>query len=425
MPRKQIIVKRRTIPARRRRLPPRLAFVKQNNLRKRNQIRTTKIGRRIQRNKASVKMTAQQRRQQIMPYIHCRINPWSAVTGGTMIPDGSDVRRIVVDHRFISQFSFGSSGIFQVNLIPSFPTCLIAGVPASDNTSMINGRVFSNGSLGSTSTPSFASAGIFPEWQAIPITFNNAAGQYDTYPPYLYATRARVVTMAMRIIYTGSTLANSGWIIVNRDPIHFVPLNDNATTFTLPAAFTGDSTQTYSSNQVELIGTDYNPTTSTVASTAFNDRLEYGAYIVAHHGSNNYDWVPVRNNVTYLTANTSSLKGLITVNDGIPAFNFGRYNMVGFCDDGWQATTCNISGGTVAQTFNVEVIVCVEYEPASNSQMFQMARNAPDAPHQIQAANTAMKNAPTASKTTGALTSVINTAQTIASGVKIIAPLMV
>lgn len=423
MARKEIIIKKRTLPIRRKRLPPRLARIKK--LKRLNQTRTIKTYRQTLRRKApaSTRMNAQQRRQTIMPYIHCRINPWSAVTGGTMIPDGSDVRRIVVDHRFISQFSFGSSGIFQVNLIPSFPTCLIAGVPPSDNTAMINGRVVNNGTLGNA-TPTFIPAGIFPEWQLIPITFNNLSGQYDNYPPYLYSTRARVVTMAMRLIYTGSTLANSGWIIINRDPIHFTPLNDNPSTFTVPATFSGDSTQTYSNDQVEMISTDYNPTTSTVASTAFNDRLEYGAYIVAHHGSNNFDWVPVRNNVTYLTANNNSLKSLIAVNDGVAAFNFGRYNMVGFCDEAWQATTCNVSGGTVGQTFNVEVIVCVEYEPASNSQMYQMARNAPDAPHQIQAANKAMKSAPTASRTTGALSTVIGAAQSIAAGAKFVAPLL-
>lgn len=393
------------------------ALINNNQGIRRAQIQTNANYKAAQRGRTKVKMNAQQRRTAIMPYIHCRLTPWSGA-GSQGIPDGSDTRRVVIDHRFISTFTFGSTGSFYVGVIPAFPTCVIAQVPNSDSTALING--FAPTANRGTSSVYFP-AGILPEWSAIPITFNNLEGTFDNYVPYLSATKARVVTIAFRVIYTGSTINNSGWLVVNRDAIDFGIATPNLATYVVYG--NTSSNQNYSQGQVLNTTCNYSPTnivtssSMTVGSSAYDDRLEYGCYSVLKHSGDTYRWVDVFNNVNYIDSPLGTDSSLITENANATAETFARLNPCAFYDADWNAMSLNFSGGYPGQTFNIETIVCVEYIPSSSSAMYQMARNAPDHRNQLQAVDKISKELPTASASTGAFTKAVTAATGLAASI--------
>lgn len=365
------------------------------------------------------RMTAAQRRKTIMPYIHCRLNPWSGMGNGTGLPDGSDIRRVVIDHRFISTFSFGTSGIFNINLIPCFPTCLIAQVPAGDTGFKINGQTPAS-HIGSPNL--WYKAGILPEWANIPLVLNNAQGQFDSFVPYLEASRARVVTMGLRVIYTGSTNFNSGWVVINRSTMSIGDAAPNSVNFTISGSNGVD--QTYGIDQVLIRPTNMSVDNTLVGVGAWNDRLEHGAYSLSHHGNNVYEWARVADNVAYATTDNFTQVGLILRdNTYLPAPTFASHSPIAFADTDWSVQQLNVTGGTAGQTFNVEVVVCVEYAPNTSSAVYQMAKNTPEAKREIIAANNAARNLPTATKDTITLDSVAAAASTAASLLPVIATL--
>jgi len=349
-----------------------------------------------------------------LPYITCRVNPWMGMKS-TGIPDDTDVPRIVVDHRFIQNFTFGSTGIFNIVMLPTFPTCLYAQA-ASGDTSFIIGGVTPSSNVGQASR--FFAAGILPEWSALSVSNLNSGGNYDQAGTYLFAVRARIVTMAMRVFYTGSAVQNQGYIKVNRDQFSVSPQASNRATFTV---YGGSGTNVgYNVDQIMFCTMNYTPNFQTIQPDGYQGRLEHGAYVLVKHNSPKYRWVDVNRNVTLLTDTLDTVAGYnMPLGSASPSTVSGTGHMA-FVDQDWSATSVFISGGSTGQTFVVEVIACIEYELDTQSPVSQLAGQPKTDMRAVEAAAQAAKSHTTVATTEpSTFDNLVNVAKQAASALSV------
>jgi hypothetical protein len=353
-------------------------------------------------------MSSRERSKHILPFLSCRLNPWMSnsvgMAGGP--PDGSGGKRVLVDHRFISTFQFGTTGILNITALPIFPTCLYAWAPNSDTSFLINGN---HPSAAATSNIPLFPAGVLPEWVGITYNAYNTAGQFDQYQPYLQATKARLVTYGVRIIYTGSTMTNSGYIVANRQSVS-APQGATSNPVSFTIAGNNGANTVFSSNQVLLSPGNFGSNYNQVANDSFGGRLEFGSYSVLKHNTSTYDWVDVRSNLMFITGGTNSTDAMFMGDDFATPATLAYTSAVSFFDDNWVPISYTINGGQTGQTFNVECIVCIEYEISNTSQIYQIASAPrPENSKEILVTNQAALKLPTASTNTNPLTQLIDT----------------
>jgi hypothetical protein len=312
------------------------------------------------------------------PYADCRLNPWCGMKS-LGIPDDTDAPRIPVDHRFMSTFTFGSTGTFNILALPTFPTCLWANVASADSSFQINGVGPSNlvGNPGY-----FYSAGVLPEWSSIATVQHNTQGYVDNLVPLYNATKARLVTMAIRVVFTGSTMADSGFLKINREQVSFGASTENNGNFTVEG---GQGTNlVYTTEQVMVIPSNINPNFSILQHDGYEDRLKKGAYALLKHNAPKYRWVPVSPYVQYLTGYPNTTVSPIMPLPNAVAGVVNTMGLVLFCDDEWSGLNISVTGGTAGQSFNIEVIACMEYTPATSSPVAQLSTQPPPKPRVVE-----------------------------------------
>lgn len=359
-------------------------------------------------------LPGRRRAGQIIPYAHCRLNPWAGMPSNG-IPDDSDVRRIVVDHRYITPFKFGSTGIINIAVLPCFPFPVLANAALTDVGFQMNG-IIPNSHIGDF--------GLFfgscvPEWYAIQNILYATTGEIDELEPLYAASSARIVTMAFRIVYTGSTMENSGFLKINRETFSLGSYGNNPVTFT---QFGGNGVDTnFGAQQVKTFTNNTQIDFTRVTPDAFEGRLSKGAYCVLKHNGATFHWVPVYDNVAFIQRDLDSRNGMImplAMNDG----QVGTCGNCQFFDNDWSGASIQITGGTVGQTFNLELIACIEYAPKTSSNVSQLAKQPPTNMAAVEATNLAAKHAPVAAenvspfaKAASAVKTTVDTAKSIGS----------
>jgi len=344
-----------------------------------------------------------------MPYIHCRLNPWGG-SGAIGIPDQSDVNRILVDHRYNTTFVVGSSGQFDITILPVFPYSIYVQIPGTDTGALMNTVPLAQNrgnALVAYTTP-------IPEWSNIAITVNGTAGVVDHFVPLFGAVRARLVTMAFRVIYTGSSVSNSGYIVVNRDNWSFGPPAPNGIAFSILPSNSG-SNYVYGVGQVMIRPLNYVPSFSIVKKDGYQGRLDQGCYALLKHASPIYEWQEVTDNVTYLTTSSQNNYAYgMSLGSTPQPNNMGTTAPLCFGDPAWSAASIAITGATPGQTFLVEIISCVEYEVDSSSQLAQLGTQPKVNLRSLDiAAQQARKQTAAASPDKSTFTKLVNAATTV------------
>lgn len=109
-------------------------------------------------------------------YIHCRLMPFS-MSGGMGIPDGSETKRLVVDHRMVNTFTFGTSGTINIAITPTLPNSIWVNTGSiSDLTWLLNGTTHPFNSATSQVYVPICQ----PEWAALPMYRFASTGSIDT-----------------------------------------------------------------------------------------------------------------------------------------------------------------------------------------------------------------------------------------------------
>lgn len=303
------------------------------------------------------------------PYVVCRLNPFAS-KGSNGIPDGSQVRKLVVDHRQTLTLTFGSSGSIGIMFTPALPSC--AWVRSYDATTQINGVATSSNSGGAFLIPI-----PVPEWAPNVITYNNVAGQFDDVVPLYAAARARIVSAAWQLMYAGTTLTNSGMVRVNTGAFTVDPPTPNIGNFTVNT-WTGAAATTYATQQVFVrpVSTLINDLSfagsGNNAETTLN-RLSKGCHGIMRHTGKDYEFKEILPNATYLSRQFSELQSML-LNQSASPTTVGGSAVVQFFDNDWDTTFISITGGTAGQSVAFDYVFCVEYNPSPTSSIYSLAK---------------------------------------------------
>lgn len=308
----------------------------------------------------------------INPYIQCRLSPFTA-SNGLGIPDDTDAKRLVVDHRQITSFKMGSSGSMNIVVAPTIPQIVwFQTTTSSDTTYTVNGD---------HPTTHNGDENLFhpitiTQYQNMLLTRNDAAGLYNTFPTYLNAMRARIVTIGYRIIYTGSTMNNSGSIMLNKLGMSLQPPIGNASTFSVYNGH-GGTDLNYNVNQVLVQRMNLSKTFDTIVSDTVRVPLRQGVQGLLKHASSDYKWCDVTDNENYLCSTLYDNLSLFTQGlDRGPDY-ISQWPSVQFADDQWSPAAISIRGATEGQTFDLETVFCIEYIPNLESESASLAKQPP------------------------------------------------
>jgi len=320
----------------------------------------------------------QMRRPQIPrdAYTMCRLDPFKSNGRLPGIPDGSGVRRMVIDHRMTTTFTFGSSGTINLFLAPFLPSPVLA--QCVDTTFAINGITHGQNSP----NPQLYIPVCLPEWSQQALTWDATAGQFNNVAPVFDAAQFRFVTLGWRLYYTGTSLTNSGNILVSSAPFSAEAPMPNPTSMTIYSS--NDPTNTnIGANQVFRTEINcilmYNWGSYFSSSQTVNRPLSCGARGLLRHSGPDYEFRKIHTTMNYITnASDTSDQTSSSIQQSTPTPALaGRSAVVQGIDDSWDMTVIAVTGGTTGQSFVLDLIACVEYAPQAYSPTYAMAKTGP------------------------------------------------
>jgi hypothetical protein len=365
-------------------------------------------------------------------YITCRLDPFSS-QGGLGITDGSNVKKFVVDYRYFTDISLPLNGV-AVNLLftPTLPTSTWIRCPTKGSYSFIDaaGNAITNSDMDYNSFTSIVS-GIgwtpmgFPAELISIAQLSPNGNNYNSLanPPNPYgASKARIVTMAHKIYYTGQASQASGTITTQDvsatfnegeltlssaavDPL--VPSLNVLSVNTLPRP----NLAPYATGTVNTLPYTMAVASSTLTNSTVCTRVEAGALIMPKHSGlsepTKFRWTEVHNQPMVPVVFSTNLypfgctTGAISISSGPPYTSTmtNVWNNGGFwtLDTDWQFVNAVITGYQPGSSFRVETVFCVEYQTIQGSPFERVTFSAPKDTGALIAAQTVADKIPTAS----------------------------
>lgn len=306
-------------------------------------------------------------------YAMCRLNPFRSMGLTSGIPDGSDVRRILLDHRMINTFTIGSSQSLRIAITPTIPSSIWW---SGDAETRLNGALFPFNNTGWTS--SLFRPICQPEWRDLPVSLQNTESRFNPAMALFHSTKARIVTVGWNLMYTGATINNSGVIILNSqqftmgdsfpNPGDFAVVNSQSES---NKTFTKDQILIRVLNDFPAFGAGNNNQTRTIS-------LRSGAHGVLRHSAPEYEWCPVTNNMCFPASANDERHAVLMSQEYSTESTMGHWPQISFNDPGWASTLISINGATVGSTIALDTIYCIEYCPSLTSGVFPIAKEGPN-----------------------------------------------
>lgn len=315
-----------------------------------------------------------------LPYLMCRLYPFEAKPSNG-IPDGDNIKKIVIDHRAYSTITVGTSGNFVLKFVPWLPHTALFKSSASAGF-LINGVAASG--LAITSTAGWWQPAVtYPEYA----TYLTASGSRSTEisNPYL-CTKFRIVTMAAKITYVGAPTSATGTVTVYDDPIQYI---DDRLINDITVEYGATST---SANTVMISRVDQATVQASLSSQTYVSRTDIPVLIRNKHMGDKYDWRVTTPTKVY-PVDTTQMAGPAYVSNLTGPIDY--CGLLGF-DPQWVPATALFEGATVGTTFRVETIICVEYQPGVASDAYRLAKESPKDNTQTTIVQTQVKQTPTA-----------------------------
>jgi len=314
----------------------------------------------------------------------CRVDPFNN-KGSMGVPDNDTTPRIVVDYRTYADITFTRAGSAQVTVLPLLPTfaglglssgCSATVVDAFGSRDVVPNPGMSNqqaGGLIPIATPPdllsyFATAPVSP-----------AAGQPQFVNPIYNASKARVVTLASRLSYTGQAMQCSGVITTSHGQFE-APITDNP--------MNSEGLNTYNQltgGPVAVAATNFAAVTKGILTTSgstyqqetITGRPESGVTSIAKKTNERFEWKPCSHN-PYFVAQTASAGNLIPIFAAEVGTN--RLGQNFFHDDSWKPTCHTISNIIPGHSYRLELYLCMEFAVENNSPFERFAKIPPSIP---------------------------------------------
>nr|QDH88624.1 MAG: hypothetical protein H4Bulk4623_000002 [Riboviria sp.] len=310
------------------------------------------------------------------PYMMCRIAPLASMGRSNGIPDGSEVRRILVDHRKTSTFTFGSSGIFDIAITPCIPSCVWWRPDLLDNTATVNGRLRNY----NTTTYNFCPINL-TEWENQPCNYYNSAPNYNNCVSLYNSQRFRIVSVGWAVTFVGAPLNASGFVQCTPAKLTITNPENMPTTFAWYSHGSGTNTN-YNADQLMVRYLDTLPNFQAQNNFTKTFALTRGCHGILHHEGqefefvNMYQWHSPIALANIATAGGSEAISLVMNYTPSPSSIANSASCNGF-DDKWDSTLIRVTGGTAGQSFILDTLYCIEYCPGAGDSTYPLAKSSP------------------------------------------------
>lgn len=313
------------------------------------------------------------------PYSQCRLNQFNA-PGGMGIPDGKNVKFLVVDTFAADNIVTTSENGFVIRTFPFMPySAGIQGLgPAGQQDFQINGVPFTNQTPIGMGIPSFYPCGQPAEWASI--NFNVGGFTQDPYQ----SSNMRLVGCTRRLFYTSPAISAQGLISVTPSHVGVEQYGIVTNPLAAPVANTTamsvnkpDNTLAYSAPpNTQLLSVDMaqiNPAVFT--RDTFTARVADGCQIIHKHIGEDHLVRPTSNNVFGANAfnRITSTTGIV-----LPSLFTATNNTSGggiaWWDDSWEQVDIFVTGAIEGATFRFETALCFEVNPVATSTLASMTK---------------------------------------------------
>lgn len=354
----------------RRRLPPRLRALRKTETRQQSSnTKTSRVKRKPRNNNGAVA------RRGVMnnPYAMCRLMPFKSQGKSLGIPDGTDLKRILIDHRMQNTFTIGTTGSVNIAITPALPSSVWFQTQATDPDFKCNSMNFP----AHTGSDSVMYSVMQPEWRYLPVHLRNTAGEFDDASPLYGSTKSRIVTVGWSILYTGTSLNNSGLIRVNRAQLSTNTLQPNSEEFIVYNS-QGGSDKHWNHDQVQIRKLEVQP--AFYAANTFDTKtfpLKAGCHGVLKHTADEYEWATISTNLAFMAMPIWEKHSFLIHNDISSEETMVHWPQVASFDNGWASTLITISGATPGSSFVLDTLYCVEYAPSISADVYALAKAGP------------------------------------------------
>lgn len=335
-----------------------------------------------------------------MAYIRCRLDPFS-MTGSMGIPDGSSVRKICVDYRTFSDITLGGPATIYILSMPTLP------VTTYVKASTANVTITSNS--GTTNLPAYTSIGsgsILTNWT--PLTevpelstfastnpISATPNSYVNVPNPYSAVRCRIVTVATRIFYTGSSFSCAGSLTSSNVNFEATDGNVGLNNTLLTNVDDTGLANLIPVGTVNSVPVKYNMNPANFQQDTVTNRPETGGYILLKHDSNEYQWCKAQNSPILFFGDVKNTPNTTYTETMLSSLNGKIYPGTFMYDFNWSGNLLIISNCNSGMSFRVENVFCVEYELEQASAFERLAQKGNNYPEQIKAANSVSADVPT------------------------------
>lgn len=307
------------------------------------------------------------------PYAMCRLMPFKSQGKALGIPDGTDLKRILMDHRMQNTFTVGSSGGINIAITPALPSSIWFQTETADTNFRVNSMQFPQ----HTGHNAYMFAVMQPEWRSLPVTLKDAAGFFDDAPALYGSTKSRIVTIGWSLLYTGTSLNNSGIVRVNRAQLSTNTLQPNSDSFTVVNS-QGGADKSWNHDQVQIRKLEVKP--GFYASNTYDTKtfpLKSGCHGVLKHTADEYEWVTLSNDLAFIATPVWERGSFLMHNDVSSEGTMVHWPHVASYDNGWSSTLLTISGATPGSSFVLDTLYCVEYAPSISADVYALAKSGP------------------------------------------------
>lgn len=314
----------------------------------------------------------------INPLAQCVFHPFDGPNHKlTSLPDGDNSNRLMVDHSTYTDFTINSGGVITIRVMPTLPfLCLYQPTAGTVYTAIDPILGTASGTYGSLTNNVWSLCNSVNQYSSI-INTNNI--NTTVVAPYSQ-TKTRIISLAWRIIYTG-TVSNGNGMVTCRD----LPINFD----TVTSVASGGLRYTSQDNTAAAVSTAVNtaaiadyPTGAgglDVGKSVFT-RLDSNPWGIVKKNSRLYNWFPfieqpftlLPSSVTaqqIVSSPTTPLNALITNSGG----TLGTIGLNYYSGD-FNSTEIRVSGISATVSFRLEVKACVEYMVLPSSPVYSLTK---------------------------------------------------
>lgn len=315
-----------------------------------------------------------------MDFAQCVLHPFDGPNHLlSTVPDGDASNRLLIDHSSYTDFTINSGGSIVLRVMPTLPyNCLYQ--PGQGTTLTANDPFFGavTGTAGNQQNSWTPCCFINQHANSTPVNSMN----FST--PGVYSqSKVRLISLAWRIIYTGTVSNGNGMLTMRDFPVTYdqvVILGTGGLRFADQLNTSASNSTT--ANTVAMIDYPVGTGSLDVGKTVFN-RLDNNPWGIVKRNSRIYSWgsyyeqpfsliASTNTNASVITATTTPLLSLVssTSNKGVVGINY--------ISQDFNSTEISLSSVSQNVSFRIEVKACYEYLVIPSSSIYSLTKSPAD-----------------------------------------------